>query len=1046
MSKLLRIFIIGCLLASSAVSISVPEASAATITVNTTDDTDYDTCDGTHCSLREAIDAANLAGLDTISFAIDADTDPGCDPGTGVCTIQPLDVLPALTEDGTTIDGYSQGDAAPAGGSTPAKLRVVLDGSSAPGTANGLIVSGSANHVIKGLVIHSFPQNGIYIHGTLATNVTVEGCYIGTDHLGVTALPNTLDGVHITLSANVNVIGGVTAAARNVISGNGGDGVDINTSANENMVRGNYIGTDAFGTGPLGNGGSGVMIQSGAQANLAGGATTGAGNVISANGGDGITLRHAATNDNEVHGNLIGLAADGATDLGNGGNGIQILLGAHHNIIGGMIGSTGNVISGNDQSGVLIWNAGSDWNEIQGNYIGTNASGSIAVPNASHGIYISNDAEDNSVGGTSPPYGNLISGNGLYGVYLASGSNWLGANYIGTDFSGYAPIPNLNGVVIYGASGNVIGGTYAGEGNLISGNTSGGVMILGAGATANQVLGNDIGVDSTGDAPLGNGSYGVNLAAGAHANTIGSATGVGQNQISGNEYGVYISDTGTNLNVVAGNRIGTNELGDMAVPNGTGVRIVSGAQDNTIGGSNPGEGNLISGNSWNGVFLLSEDTDGNVVCGNTIGLNQAGDAALPNGWQGVEIYQGPEFNVIGGSTAGCRNMISGNASDGVRITGATTGGNTVSGNWIGLDVTGALDRGNGANGVNIGVGTSNNVIGSETSGEGNVISGNASDGVEISGTGTNGNRVIGNYIGANASGMADVGNDFSGVKVLSGPVSTEIGGNTPGERNVIAGNGGSGISIEGSGTDDTIIFGNYIGLDQTGFAAIPNDGNGVIISNGPQGTVVGGDLAAERNIISGNSLFGVSIIGTGTTGSVVEGNYIGVNATGLVPVGNGYPGVGAQNNANVNTIGPQNLIAHNAGDGVYVDNVSQITITQNSIHSNTEQGIDLVAPANGGILQPSVFGTSPGSILVQGSGAPPDGTVEVFANPDMDGEGKTYLGSTTAGGSGAWSITVPCVSDRYLTATATDLAGNTSEFSPTFISTVTCVYLPLIMR
>jgi len=1041
--QLLSIFALLLLLALTTFPCSV---AASTLTVNTTDDTDDGACDGMHCSLREAIKTANAnAGPDEIDFAFIPAFDPGCSAISGVCTIQPLTELPWLNDDGTTIDGYSQTGAEPAAGLTAAKIRVVLDGSAIVSQTNGLTINDSGDHVIKGLAIVNFTGNGIYISGAGATNATVEGCHIGVDYLGTTAAPNGLRGVFLNVSASANIIGGTTPAARNVISGNSSAGVELIGDSNENMIMGNFIGTDATGMVDLGNGGSGVYILQGAYANLVGGAAAGTGNVISGNEANGVSIYAHTTNDNQVEGNLIGLAVDGAIDLGNTSSGIEISGGAHDNIIGGATALTRNVISGNGQHGILIWTGGSNYNLVTGNYIGTNAWGTAAVPNNTNGVYVITGAQYNTVGGDSVGERNVISGNGLYGVFLASPNNAVTGNYIGTHVSGASAIPNQYGVGINDAGGNTIGGSALGEGNLISGNTIAGVVIQSANAAGNSLLGNHIGVDSSGDMALGNGSYGVYVTAGAHGNTIGG-TGIYEgNQISANSYGIYISGAGTDSNLVTGNLIGTDGAGDLPLPNAYGIYILQGAQSNSIGGNLPGEGNVISGNDSSGVFISGEGTDANTVCGNIIGLNDQGTSSLPNSGTGVELYNGPELTVIGGSS-GCRNVISANASDGVRITGSSTSGNTVSGNYIGLDASGSMDRGNTLNGVTIAAGSTDNVIGGETDAARNVISGNDQNGVDISGTASSGNRVIGNYIGTDSTGLADIGNQSDGIKLAPSMMNTEIGGDTPGERNVISGNGSMGIRLTGVNILGTVISGNYIGVDVTGVSALANDGYGIYLNYGPQSTVIGGELPAEGNIISGNQFGGVVLNGTAATGNTIKGNLIGVGAGGLVPVPNGGDGIQVNSNAIDNTIGPVNQIWYNAGDGISVDAAYHATITHNSIYLNEEKGINLVGSANEGMLAPTITQASPGSLFVEGIGAPPDATIELFSSPNSDGEGKKYLGSTTADVSGAWSLTVGCSSEPFLTTTATNLAGSTSEFSLPFTSTVSCLYLPLMMR
>jgi titin len=1018
---------------------------ASTFTVNSTSDHTPDGCDPfpDDCTLREAINAANAnAGPDLITFNINAGTDPGCNATSGVCTIQPLLLeLPALTDDGTTIDGYSQPGATPASGVTPAALRIVLDGVSAPVAADGLAIWGSGGHLIKGLTIHRF-DHGIFLYGGLATGIHVEGCHIGTDYLGIAPMPNNNDGIRFTLAANNNVIGGTSSAARNVISANNSDGIELEVASTDNVILGNYIGVDASGLLPLGNAGTGIYVRDNSSSNTIGGAVTGAGNVISSNGSDGINLNNSSTRGNVISGNIIGLGVDGTTDLGNAQYGIQVVNGADTNTIGGTTSEERNIISGNGASGVLIWTLNADDNLVIGNYIGTDSTGSVAIPNFEDGIRIMTGAKNNTIGGDSAVERNVISGNGSRGVYLGSGPNTVSGNYIGTDLPGSGAIPNVSGVVIQNAAGNIIGGMSAGEGNLISGNSFVGVNILGSSSTANEVVANVIGMNAAGTTAFGNGETGVALGSGANANTVGSGIAGSGNIIVGHTYGVLIMDSGTDSNVVIGNFIGTNAGGNLPFPNDYGVKIDYGAQQNEIGREGSGEGNLISGNAVKGILITGEGTDTNIVCGNIIGLDATGGVPLSNLGSGVEIANGPESTVLGGSS-GCRNIISGNNGDGVYIHGLNTIGNIVSGNIIGLNAGGTVDRGNGQNGVYI---TASNItVGGENVGARNIISGNNQEGILIEWSVADANRVIGNYIGTNESGLGGVGNTYNGIKIFGGPTNTEIGGDTAAGGNLISGNGNSGVRVDGSATTGTIVSGNAIGVNATRMASLANAHNGITVTNGAHNTVIGGDTPAERNILSGNTFRGISLVGPGTNYNTVKGNYIGTDGTGLGALGNGSHGVLAVDGANLNTIGPDNLIAFNVDDGVSVESALVVTITQNSIHTNGGLGIDLVGSANNSMVAPTITQTSVGSIIIEGLSGHPDATVEVFSNPDNPGEGKTYLGSapTIAGG---FSLTVPRFSDSYLTATATDPSGNTSEFSATFISSVTCVFLPLIMR
>jgi len=155
---------------------------------------------------------------------------------------------------------------------------------------------------------------------------------------------------------------------------------------------------------------------------------------------------------------------------------------------------------------------------------------------------------------------------------------------------------------------------------------------------------------------------------------------------------------------------------------GTGVVIFNGAQFNSVGGSQAGERNVISGNAGRGVFINNLGTNNNVVQGNFIGTDVSGSFDLGNAGSGVEIQDSPN-NTIGGSQAEEGNVISGNDDDGIFIFGARASGNVVQGNFIGTDVSGSFDLGNGLSGVEI-EDAPNNTVGGMQAGAQNLISGN----------------------------------------------------------------------------------------------------------------------------------------------------------------------------------------------------------------------------------------------------------------------------------------------------------------------------------
>ena len=489
--------------------------------------------------------------------------------------------------------------------------------------------------------------------------------------------------------------------------------------------------------------------------------------------------------------------------------------------------------------------------------------------------------------------------------------------------------------------------------------------------------------------------------------------------------GVLIQKAGSDYNTVSGNYLGTDASGSADLGNKTGVGIGDGAQGNVVGGDSPGERNVISGNNQHGVYIYN-GSDWNTVSGNYIGTDATGTQDLGNTETGVAIAYGPQNNTVGGDTEGERNIISGNDGGGISISGTDTTTNTVSGNFIGVVVSGTQALGNGGIGVSISAGAQNNTIGGDTEGERNVISGNWM-GVNLGGNDTMSNTVSGNYIGTDVNGSSDLGNTNAGLRITSGGQYNTVGGQTAGQRNVISGNNFYGVNIGGSGADGNTVSGNYIGTDAGGTQELGNTYDGVLINDGAQNNTIGGQTSAERNVIAASTNSGVHIYGDDTDGNSVSQNYIGTDATGTQDKGNTQAGVRIDAGAQDNIVGPHNLIVHNGANGVYVNWFSTLgnTITQNSIHSNASLGIDLYNGGND--LYPAPIDISvDGCFSVSGAAAAGD-MVEVFTGPDQ--EGKTYLATVVADGAGDWEVVGLFNFDTYVTATATEASGNTSEFS-----------------
>jgi titin len=757
---------------------------------------------------------------------------------------------------------------------------------------------------------------------------------------------------------------------------------------------------------------------------------------------------------NVIQGNFIGTDITGTLARTNGSFGIWVESAG--NQIGGTNAAARNVISGGNDTGIYIQNTSG--NVVQGNYIGISATGANPLGNRNSGIML-DGSSGNLIGGANPGARNVISGNGVSGVFLngaGASQNVIQGNYIGTDYSGSLIVSNANdGITVNGAPSNTI------SGNVISGNVTNGVFLNGTGAVSNIVAGNFIGTDATGKLALGNGNGGVTIT--ANGNLIGPS-----NVISGNPPGGIFLTGGASGNLVQGNLIGLSAAGTNALPNGSGVSI-SGASSNTIGGSVAAARNVISGNAFNGIFLTG-GASGNLIQGNLIGLSAAGTNALPNCFNGISI-SGASSNTIGGSIAAARNVISGN-TNGVGILLVTDTLNTICGNYIGTDVTGKKAVPNTLAGVHV-LGCSN-VIGGMTGGSGNVISGNGQQGIFLDGTNGNvtGNVIQGNLIGLDATGTNSLGNANAGIGI-SRAANNQIGGTTAAARNVISANGNSvsglgGVFFAYAGTAGNQFQGNYIGTDASGTLALGNVNDGIYLLLAAT-NFIGGSAPGAGNLISANGVDGIYL--TNASWNVIQGNFIGTKADGTNALGNLYHNIELDVNATNNTIGGTvpaagNHIAYamftqgSGHAGVRIRNGSlKNLISENSIFSNTGLGIDLgtfgVNPnvdcesgvaanaANAGQNYPVLTNVSSGATTqIRGtldSGAAKTYLLQFFSNPSGNtngyGEGRVFLGQTylTLGASCSSNfavlLPVSIPSGWVVTATATDPANNTSEFS-----------------
>ncbi len=432
-------------------------ANSATFTVTSTGDSGPNT-------LRYALQmCAASTGPHTINFNIPT-TDANYNSSTGVWVIAPSANFPIIMQQGVTIDGTTQ--TAFAGDTNPFGPEIVIDGSNA--RDYGFRFMNAPNATLKGLNIRRFTK-GAQFYGS--ANSTVSGCYIGTDETGSTIMGNDI-GLEFISGSNNSTIGGTTLAERNIISGNlhigirlldveyctvkgciiglnreGNDSLPnydgmsmegavryctiggtspeerniisgntdyglplFGAGATQNVIIGNYIGTDITGTQPIGNT-YGVLFDDGSYSNRVGGDTDAERNVISGNVGYGVFFYNNGTNNNLLKNNFIGTDYTGRQAVANTA-GIIIDGISYKNIM------DGNIISGNTQVGIGINITASDSNVIVRNYIGVDVDGN-PLGNGLDGIRISQGPKKTVIGG-SPEEANIIANNGGCGVYITN--------------------------------------------------------------------------------------------------------------------------------------------------------------------------------------------------------------------------------------------------------------------------------------------------------------------------------------------------------------------------------------------------------------------------------------------------------------------------------------------------------------------------------------------------------------------------------------------------------------------------------------------------
>jgi cysteine-rich repeat protein len=388
-------------------------------------------------SLREAINCANASTGETISFNIPT-TDPNYDAGTGVWTITVSSSLPVITKpvtiDGTTAAGANCGNL---DAGTPHNLKIAVTASGTVNTGPSLR-AGSEGTLIKGLSLYGFQTADLQVFQS--SNHTIQCNYIGVQPDGVTTAATPA-------FAGLSILG-LSATAENI---------------------------------------------------QVGGAAPGQGNVVSGHSQDGVFLS-GLTNNVTVQGNIIGLSADGNTAVPNrSGFNIQFSgtsFGTNA-IVGGLAAGEGNIISGNNQRGIVFNRTGSG-SRIQGNLIGTSLDGNTAMPNGDSGIEIIALTTTANITNFTIE-GNVCSGNGSHGIYLNSDDMTaltdvtVKSNIVGRNSADTANLTNTGqGIRIDDARNVLVGGTTTDKANIIyaGGPSSSGIQVTGF--TQAALLGNRI--------------------------------------------------------------------------------------------------------------------------------------------------------------------------------------------------------------------------------------------------------------------------------------------------------------------------------------------------------------------------------------------------------------------------------------------------------------------------------------------------------------------------------------------------------------------------
>jgi CSLREA domain-containing protein len=1068
-SRTARLLSIWCLIFF--VCFAAAQAQSATFIVNSNADTDDGSCTtgAGGCTLREAINAANAtAALDAITFNL----------GTGTPTITLTSGLPALNNP-VTIDGSAGGatrvelNGSGAGntsglfvdGSGNTIRRLVInrfsgsgiylntsnnnliegnfigtnaDGAATAGfgnSASGIHVVSSQNSTIGGTtgttpggsctgacnLISGNGAYGIYLEsqGVSSSGNIIQGNFIGTDVTGTIGRGNNT-GIRTFNSASNNQIGGATAAARNLISGNG-TGIFINGGGSTGtIVQGNFIGTNSAGTGVVANG-SGIQFFAAVNNITIGGTNAGAGNVISGNNTAGIiqtASNFGAASNVTIQGNFIGTDLTGTLDLGNGkGNGsaidavggISLSNGANNNIIGGTAAGAANVIAFNRGAGVRLGSANNGGtpaaganNSIRGNsiYLNNGLGISLSDGGGTKTSPLANDTLDADTGANNRQNYPILSGVSESGgtITVAGTLNSLANAQFNIDFyvsENADPSGSGEGQIFVGTQSVT---TDANGDATISYNYSNIAGKPFTSATATNTATGDTSEFS--NAVLLTSNPGTFVFSSATYQTVESAgiVAVIVNRANGSTGAACVDYTTADGTATAGSDY-TLASGTLCFADGETTKTFDVTiSDDTLAES-PETINLTLWNSTNGsalglqsaatISIINDDSFNTLIVNSIADTNDNECSQLGTGGGNQDCTLREAINAAN-STASL-DTINFDIGTGTPTLTPTSALPVITAPVIIDGRTGGATRveinGNGLSGS----GLSLNGAAGRSSVRFLVINRFGGSGILLAG---DNNVIEGNYLGTNPAGTADLGNGQNGIflsasnnNIIGGTTGTTPGSSCTGACNLISGNNNIGISLDslGGSASGNIIQGNFIGTNATGTAALGNSQHGISLVNVSNNNQIGGTTAAARNLISGNGNAGVFLSAAGLNGNLIQGNYIGTNTNATAKIGNAT-GVSLFFTATGNTIGGT---AAGAGNVISGNNYAGVSISTNGNPPNS--------PPNNNIVQSNFIGTNEAGALDLSNGRSDFTSQPVGGITISQGAFNNQIGGTSAG-------------------------------------------------